>query len=136
MELCLLRPIRTVRAALAAPFGSLGTMLSSHRAITRVALAALSFTVVIAFSQQATITQAGPEAVTVAPRSLLPQNVGVGISTHNAVTISFDAAMNPGSVEDALQILPDQPVELEWSENLDQLSVAPAPRWRTGKSVV
>ncbi|HYI66517.1 MAG TPA: Ig-like domain-containing protein, partial [Candidatus Limnocylindrales bacterium] len=68
--------------------------------------------------------------------SLLPQNVGVGISTHNAVTISFDAAMNPGSVEDALQILPDQPVELEWSENLDQLSVAPAPRWRTDETYV
>ena len=136
MESCLLRPIRTVRAALAAPFDSLGTMLSSHRAVTRVALAALSFTFVIAFSQQATITQAGPEAATVVPRSLLPQNVGVGVPTDNAVTISFDAAMNPGSVEEALQILPAQPVELAWSEDLDQLSVAPAPRWRTDETYV
>ena len=40
---CLLRPIRTERAALSAtPFASLGNLLSSHRAITRVSLAALS----------------------------------------------------------------------------------------------
>ena len=123
-----------MRAAVAAPFDSLGTMLSSHRAISRVALAALSFTLIIAFSQQATVTQAGPEAATVVPRSLLPQNVGVGVSTDNAVTIAFDAAMNPGSVEDALQVLPAQPVELTWSEDLDQLSVAPAPRWRTDET--
>ncbi|MEA2652724.1 MAG: alpha-2-macroglobulin [Chloroflexota bacterium] len=117
-----------------APFVSLGTMLSSHRAVTRVALAALSFTFIIAFSQQAAVTQAGPEAATVAPRSLLPQNVGIAVSTDNAVTIAFDAAMNPGSVEDALQVLPEQPVELIWSENLDQLSVAPATRWRTDET--
>jgi uncharacterized protein YkwD len=134
MEFCVLRPIRTVRAALAAPFDSLGTMLSSHRAVTRVALAALSFTFIIAFSQQATVTQAGPEAATVVPRSLLPQNVGIGVASDNAVTIAFDAAMNPGSVEDALQVLPAQPVELTWSENLDELSVAPAPRWRTDET--
>ncbi len=102
-------------------------MLSSHRAVTRVVLAALSFTFIIAFGQQAPVTQAGPEAATVVPRSLLPQNVGVGVSTDNAVTIAFDAAMNPGSVEDALQVLPAQPVELTWSENLDQLTVAPDP---------
>ena len=109
-------------------------MLSSHRAVARVALSALTFTFIIAFSQQAPVTQAGPEAATVVPRSLLPQNVGIGISTDKAVTIAFDAAMNPGSVEDALQILPVQPVELTWSENLDQLSVAPEQRWRTDET--
>ena len=55
---CLLRPIRTVRAARSAPFESLGTLLSSHRAVTRVAAAALSFTLIIAFSQQTATTQA------------------------------------------------------------------------------
>ncbi len=134
MEFCVLRPIRTVRAALAAPVDSLGTMLSRHRAVTRVVLAALSFTFIIAFGQQATVTQAGPEAATAVPRSLLPQNVGIGVATDNAVTIAFDASMNPGTVEDALQVLPAQPVELTWSENLDQLSVAPTPRWRTDET--
>jgi uncharacterized protein YkwD len=134
MESCVLRPIRTVRAALAAPFDSLGTMLSSHRAVTRVVVAALSFSFIIAFSQQAPVTQAGPEAAPVVPKSLLPQNVGVGVSTDNAVTIAFDEAMNPGSVEDALQVLPAQPVALSWNQNLDQLTVSPERRWRTDES--
>ena len=57
---CLLSPIRTERAALSAtPFASLGKLLSSHRAITRVSLAAISFTVIAAFSQQPPV-QAGP----------------------------------------------------------------------------
>ena len=134
MESCVLRPIRTVRAAFAAPFDSLGTMLSSHRAVARVALAALTFTFIIAFSQQAPVTQAGPESAPVVPKSLLPQNVGIGVPTDDAVTIAFDAAMNPGSVEDALQVLPAQPVALVWSENLDQLTVAPERHWRTDES--
>ena len=134
MESCVLRPIRTVRAALAAPFDSLGTMLSSHRAVTRVVVAALAFSLIIAFSQQAVVTQAGPEAAPVVPKSLLPQNVGVGVATDNAVTIAFDEAMNPGTVEDALQVLPAQPVALSWNENLDQLSVSPERRWRTDES--
>lgn len=119
---------------MAAPFESLGTLLSSHRAVARVSLAALSFTLIIAFSQQAPATQAGPEASPAAPRSLLPQNVGVAVATDHAVTISFDTAMNPGSVEEALQVLPAHPVELTWSEDLDQLTVAPASRWRTDES--
>ena len=126
MESCVLRPIRTVRAALAAPFDSLGTMLSSHRAVTRVVLAALSFTFIIAFSQQATVTQAGPEAGSRSFRGPCSRRTSASASPPtSAVTIAFDAAMNPGSVEDALQVLPAQPVELSWSENLDQLTVAP-----------
>jgi uncharacterized protein YkwD len=109
-------------------------MLSRHRAVARVALSALSFAFIIAFSQQAPVTQAGPEPAPVVPKSLLPQNVGVGVSTDDAVTIAFDAAMNPGSVEAALQVLPAQPVALSWSENLDQLTVAPEHRWRTDES--
>jgi uncharacterized protein YkwD len=125
-----------VRAALAAPFESLGTLLSSHRAIARVSIAAVSFTLIIAFSQQATMTQAGPEAAPVIPDSLLPQNVGVGIPTDDAVTINFRSSMNPGSVEDALQVLPAQAVELDWSEDLAQLTVSPERRWRTDETYI
>ena len=127
-----MRPKRTVRATFVAPFESLGTLLSSHRAITRVSLAAISFTLIIAFSQQAPALQAGPETAPVIPESLLPQNVGVGLPTDSAVTISFDTAMNPASVEDALQVLPSQPVELAWSDTLDAVTVTPERRWRTG----
>ncbi|MGH2381438.1 MAG: Ig-like domain-containing protein [Candidatus Limnocylindria bacterium] len=129
-----MRPKRTVRAATAAPFESLGTLLSSHRAVARVSLAALSFTFIIAFSQQTPVTQAGPESAPVIAESLLPQNVGIGVSTDASVTIAFDGAMNPGSVEAALQVLPAQPVELAWNESLDQLTVAPEQRWRTDES--
>src|SRR5688572_6027556 len=133
---CLLRPIRTVRAATAAPFESLGTLLSRHRALTRVSLATLSFILIIAFSQQTPVTQAGPESAPVIPQSLLPQNVGVGVSTDHSVTIAFDHAMNPGSVEEALQVLPAQPVELSWSQGLDEVTVTPQRRWRTDESYV
>ena len=88
------------------PFASLGTLLSSHRGTTRVSLTALSFALIIAFSQQTPVTQAGPESAIPRPESLLPQNVGVGVPTDEAVTITFDAAMNPGTVESALQVLP------------------------------
>jgi uncharacterized protein YkwD len=129
-----LSPKRTVSAARAAPFESLGTLLSSHRAVARVSLAAVSFTFIIAFSQQTPVTQAGPESAPRIPESLLPQNVGVGVPTDQPVTITFDAAMNQGSVEEALQVLPAQRVELSWSEDLDQLTVAPERRWRTDES--
>ena len=57
---CLLRSIRTVKARLrAAQFESLGPSLSRHRAVTRVSAAALSFTILIALSYQATPAQAG-----------------------------------------------------------------------------
>ncbi len=131
-----MRPIRTVRAATAAPFESLGTLLSRHRAITRVSLATLSFILIIAFSQQTPVTQAGPESAPVIPESLLPQNVGIGVSTDHSITVAFDGAMNPGSVEEALQVLPAQPVELSWSENFDELTVTPQRHWRTDESYV
>lgn len=129
-----MRPKRTERAAAVAPFESLGTLLSSHRAVTRVSLAALSFTFIIAFSQQTPVTQAGPKSAPAVPESLLPQNVGIGVSTDDPITIAFDGAMNAGSVEDALQVLPAQPVELAWNESLDQLTVTPEERWRTDES--
>lgn len=129
-----MRPNRSVRAAVAAPFESLGPLLSSHRAVSRVSLAALSFAFIIAFSQQTPVTQAGPEPDPATPDSLLPQNVGIGIPTDATVTLAFDAAMNPGSVESALQVLPAQPVTLAWNAALDQLTIAPEERWRTEAS--
>ena len=133
MEFCVLRPIRTVAAA-AALFESLGSLLSSHRALARVSIAALSFTVVIAFSQQAPVTVAGPEPAPVVTESMLPQNVGIGVTTDASITIDFDAAMNPGSVEDHLQILPDDAVRASWNQDLDQLKLTPEQRWRTDET--
>jgi uncharacterized protein YkwD len=128
---CLLHPIRTVRAASSATsFASLGKLLSSHRAIIRVSLAALSFTVIAAFSQQPA-AQAGPQATPVTPESLLPDSVGIGVDTRAPVTISFEASMNPASVESAFQLLPAQPVQLSWNDAHTALTVTPERQWRT-----
>lgn len=127
-----MRPIRTRRADLSATFESLGTLLSSHRPLTRVSLAALSFILIVAFSQQGAPTiQAGPEQAAYIPESLLPQTVGVAISSDESIVIPFDASMDPAAVEAALQILPAQNVELAWSEDFTELSLEPAYRWRT-----
>jgi uncharacterized protein YkwD len=126
-----LRPIRTERAAQAAtPFASLGNLLSSHRAITRVSLAALSFTVIAAFSQQPA-AQAGPEATPITPESLLPQSVGIAVDTQAPITISFESPMDTTSVESAFQLLPAQPVQLTWNEARTALTVAPERLWRS-----
>jgi uncharacterized protein YkwD len=124
-----LRPIRTV-AAIAAPFESLGKLLSSHRALARVSLAALSFTIIIAFSQQAA-TQAGPEADRPVPQPLLPQSVGIAVAADGAVSIPFDAPMDPGSVESSIQVIPDRPLDFSWNEDHTAVNLAPASNWRT-----
>ncbi|MCV0403685.1 MAG: Ig-like domain-containing protein [Chloroflexi bacterium] len=129
-----MRPIRTVGAAAPATFESLGKLLSSHRGIARVSIAALSFTFIIAFSQEAPVTKAVPEAAPVVSESMLPQNVGIGVSTDASITIDFDAAMNPGSVEDALQLLPADAVRTQWSPELDSLTITPERRWRTSET--
>src|SRR5688572_26553818 len=88
---CVLHPNRTALAGRSATtFESLGTLLSSHRAVTRVSMAALSFTIIVALSQQAVPTiQAGPEPAPLVPESLLPQSVGVSVPSGDAVTIPF-----------------------------------------------
>jgi uncharacterized protein YkwD len=114
----------------ATPFASLGKLLSRHRAITRVSLAAISFTVIAAFSQQPT-AQAGPQATPVTPESLLPQSVGIAVDTQAPITISFEAPMDPASVESAFELLPAQPIELSWNDAHTVLTVAPDGQWRT-----
>jgi hypothetical protein len=108
----------------ATPFASLGNVLSRHRAITRVSLAAISFTVIAAFSQQPT-AQAGPQATPVTPESLLPQSVGIALDTRAPITISFETPMDPASVESAFELLPAQPYELSWNDAHTVLTVAP-----------
>ena len=127
-----MRPIRTEAGRSATTFESLGKLLSSHRAVTRVSLAALSFTIVVALSQQAApATQAGPEQAPLVPESLLPQSVGVAVPSGDLVTIPFESAMDPASVEASLQVLPTNKVELTWNADHSRLSIAPRNLWRT-----
>jgi uncharacterized protein YkwD len=131
-----LSPNRNGRAAVAATYGSLSSLLSRHRGTTRVSLTAISFALIIAFSTETTVIQAGPESVPARPASLLPQNVGIGVPTDHSVTIAFDAAMNPGTVESAFQVLPEQGVELAWNQDMNRITVTPERRWRTDETYV
>ncbi len=127
-----MRPIRTVTADLSATFESLSTLLSSHRALARVSLAALSFTFIVAISQQAApTTQAGPEQAPLVPESILPQTVGIGVTTDEPITIPFDAAMDVASVESTLQVVPSQKYQLAWNDDGTVLTVKPDRLWRT-----
>ena len=128
-----MHPIRTALAGRSATtFESLGNLLSSHRGITRVSLAALSFIIVVSVSQQAApAIQAGPEPAPPLPESLLPQSVGISVLTGDAVTIPFESAMDPAAVEAALQVLPASRVELQWNEDSTELQISPEHRWRT-----
>ena len=129
-----MRPIRTVTADLSATFESLSTLLSSHRALARVSLAALSFTFIVAISQQAApATQAGPEQAPLVPESILPQTVGIGIPSDEPIAIPFEASMDVASVESTLQVVPSQKYDLSWSEDRTVLTVQPQRLWRTAE---
>ena len=130
---CLLRPIRTVRAGLPAPFASLGRLLSSHQAIVRVSAAAIVFTLIVVFSQQAP-TQAVPEASRSIAPSLLPQTIAIGLPTDEAVRVTFEEPMDHSSVEAALELTPAGDATLAWNADSTELSVAPAGLWRTDQS--
>src|SRR5918992_4147260 len=127
---CLLRSIRTVSAAAAAQFESVGTILRRHRGITRVSLAAIVLTAVFVVSVDEP-TRAGPAPAEMVPESLLPENIGIGGASDGLVSIAFDAAMDPSSVEAGLQLLPRQPVNLQWNEARTTLELSPARLWRT-----
>lgn len=114
-------------------FESLGTLLSSHRAITRVAAAALSFTLIIATSHQTATTQAGPEPEPFVPESLLPQNVGAGVPTDREVTVTFEEPMDVESVESSLELLPAAKADVAWNDDGTELTISPQNRWRTAE---
>ncbi len=125
-----MRSIRTV-ADLSALFESLGTLLSNHRAVTRVSVVALSFTFIVAFTQQsAPAIQAGPQPEPLVPESLLPQSVGSAIASDDSITIPFDTAVDPETVEAAIQVLPAQKFRTAWSDDRTELTISPERLWR------
>ena len=124
-----MRSIRTTFAALAAPIASLGTLLSRHRAVTRVSLAAVAFSLVVGLSQLGSI-QAGPQRDPAIPESLLPQNVGMAVETNATVTIPFEGPVD----SDSVHVLPGDAAEVSWNEDGTALTVRPERLWRTDES--
>ncbi len=125
-----MHPIRNVRAAFRAPFESLGYLLSKHRAVTRVSVAAVALSLVFVVSQQG-VSRAGPEPAVAAPRSILPDNIGVGVATDASVTIPFDRPVDHASVEAGLSVLPEAAVTFTWSADGRRVQVTPRRLWTT-----
>lgn len=127
--------IRNVRAALRAPFESLGLLLSKNRAATRVSITAIALSLVFVVSQQG-VSRAGPEPVVAPPHSILPANVGVGIATNASVIIPFDQPVDRTSVAAGLSVLPDASVVLRWSADSRSVELIPQRRWMTDERYV
>lgn len=124
--------IRSVRAATRAPFASLTQQLRRHRAITRASVAALALALATAVSAGGG-ARAGLAAVLAPPASILPDTVGRGIGSSEAVSLTFDQPMDVSSVADALSVVPVQDVRLRWSSDGRTLLVQPTSRWLTDR---
>ena len=108
---------------------SLASQLRNHRALTRITLATLALAFALAASLQG--AAAGPEPTPVTPRSILPVAIGTGVLTDAAITIDFDEAMDPESVEASLRLRPGSNWRATWSADRTQLRLLPERHWRT-----
>ena len=122
--------IRSVGAASRVPFAWFSWQLRRHRVLTRIVVAGLALSIAVAVSTSGA-AQAGLASAKPAPASILPQNVGVGVLTRDAVTLDFGSAMNRASVESALSLRPSQPLSLAWSADGRYLHLAASRLWRT-----
>ena len=122
-------------------FESLGTLLSRHRAVTRVSAVALALTVVFTLAAQEA-TRAGPQngpgsqVQPTAPESILPLSIGTGVATDAPVTIAFDQPMDRASVEAGLQLFPQQPFTVHWNDEATAAQVRADRLWRTDETYV
>lgn len=122
--------IRSARLGSRLPIAPLAALVRRHPAVVRATLAGLALALAAAISIGGA-AQAGLTAVLPAPVSILPVEVGVGIGTHDPVTLSFERGMDRSSVEAALTISPARDVRLAWSADGRTLRVTPASRWLT-----
>lgn len=122
--------IRSIRATSRAPLASVARQMRRHRAITRTSIAALALAITAAVSAGGNAT-AGLAAVLAPPVSILPDAVGRGIDTLDAVELAFSQPMDAASVAGALTISPTHNVRLTWSSDGRTLVVEPGSRWLT-----
>jgi uncharacterized protein YkwD len=124
-----LNSIFALRAAARAVPGTLRPLIGRHRAITRVVVALVSLAIATAISLQG--ASAGPLRPPTPPTSILPQNVGVGVPTSQAITVTFAEPMDLGSVQAAISIRPAVPIRTAWRDRGQTLLVLPGLRWQT-----
>ncbi len=79
---------------------------------------------------------AAPVPAPSAPTSILPASVGVGIGTHQPLTLDFAQPMDVGSVATNLDLAPATHVALSWSTDARHVSITPTMRWLTDERYV
>ena len=97
-------------------------------------LAGLALAVALGFSLQE--AAAGPNPKPLAPTTILPANIGVGIAATDAVVVSFEQPMDPASVEANLDLQPATAVFGRWSSDYRTLTLRPTGRWQTDRRYV
>jgi uncharacterized protein YkwD len=125
----LLRSIKKLGAVARATTRSLGPPLSRHRAVTRIVVAMVSLAIAMAISFEG--AAAGPSRPPARPASILPANVGVGLRTTEAVSLTFEKAMDPSSVESVLSVRPHAAIRTLWRADGKTLLVIPTTHWQT-----
>jgi uncharacterized protein YkwD len=126
-----LSSIPNLGASVRAAQPRISARLQEHRAITRLSLASLALAVAMGISLQ-NATAGSPVAnANIPPASLLPENVGVGVLTTDAVAITFEHPMDPSSVRANLALSPQATTRGSWSADLRTLTLRAEPRWRT-----
>jgi uncharacterized protein YkwD len=122
--------IRNARLGSRLPLASLSKQLRRHPVMARALLAGIALAVAAAASMGGA-AQAGLIAILPTPPSILSLNVGVGIGSSEPVTLTFADAMDRASVEAALIVTPNHPVDLFWSDDGRSLEVIPQGLWST-----
>jgi uncharacterized protein YkwD len=97
-------------------------------------LAGLALAVALGFSLQD--AAAGPNPKPLAPTTILPANIGVGIASTDAVVVSFDEPMDPDSVAVNLVLEPATETFGRWSDDYRTLTLRPTGRWQTDRRYV
>jgi uncharacterized protein YkwD len=124
-----LQSITTLRALARAVPRTLMPHLRRHRAITRIAVAFVSLAVAMAVSLEG--ATALPTPAPSPSRSILPENIGVGLLATAGVTLDFAEPMDRSSVEATISIRPTASVRALWRADGRALQLVPASRWQT-----
>ncbi len=103
--------------------------LRRHRAITRIAVAFVSLAVAMAVSLEG--ATAVPTPAPSPSRSILPQNIGVGLLATAGVTLDFAEPMDRSSVEATISIRPTASVRALWRADGRALQLVPVSHWQT-----
>jgi len=110
---------------------AVGTPLRRHRAITHLLITVIALAVAVGFAfPTAPIIQAG---LLTAPRqgSILPANVGIGVSSTDPVFLEFPGPMDQAAVHSGLGLAPATEVTFLWSADSSTLALVPKAHWAT-----